>query len=319
MKQQKTTKGSGAVSNNNTTSNILYIGHLPRNFAEHELLVFLKQFGLVQHVRVSRSKKTGGSRGYAFVQLVDPAVAAIVADTLSGYLLGGKRLVCHIVPPEKIHKKMLYNTRPNRKEKKQERSLEKIHAISKRLLHRQEQKKQKLAAMGIDYQFEGYVAPSVETKKETKSPKNKATAASTSSDKQTSKKRKDSLASVESAASSSSKSKSKKEAIQKKDTTATTSATKTNKKRKDSIASVESTHSEGSISKRKRKESVESNASEGSQSKKNRKESVGVDATPTRSVTRSRTASKPAEPQSEKKPKESVSKAGTDKRRRKSS
>ena len=35
----------------------------------------------------------------------DPVVAAVVAETMQGYPLGGRVLVCHTVDPEKLHEK----------------------------------------------------------------------------------------------------------------------------------------------------------------------------------------------------------------------
>jgi nucleolar protein 15 len=47
---------------------IVYIGHLPKGFEEKELTKFFGQFGTIQKLRVSRSKKTGRTRGYAFME-----------------------------------------------------------------------------------------------------------------------------------------------------------------------------------------------------------------------------------------------------------
>lgn len=47
---------------------IVYIGHLPKGFEEEELKKFFTQFGKINKMRVSRSKKTGRSRGYAFME-----------------------------------------------------------------------------------------------------------------------------------------------------------------------------------------------------------------------------------------------------------
>ena len=46
---------------------IVYIGHLPKGFEEKELEKFFGQFGSIEKLRVSRSKKTGRTRGYAFM------------------------------------------------------------------------------------------------------------------------------------------------------------------------------------------------------------------------------------------------------------
>ena len=47
---------------------VIYIGHLPKGFEEAELRKFFEQFGKINKLRVSRSKKTGRTRGYAFLE-----------------------------------------------------------------------------------------------------------------------------------------------------------------------------------------------------------------------------------------------------------
>lgn len=60
--------------------------------SQNEMTQYFKQFGRVTNVRVIRSKRTGNSRGCAFVEFSEPAVAQIVADTMNNYLMG-KRLI----------------------------------------------------------------------------------------------------------------------------------------------------------------------------------------------------------------------------------
>ena len=47
---------------------IVYFSHLPHGFYEKELRQFLGQFGSVTNLRLGRSKRTGGSKGFAFVE-----------------------------------------------------------------------------------------------------------------------------------------------------------------------------------------------------------------------------------------------------------
>ena len=51
----------------NDKRGVIYIGHLPKGFAEDELKKFFTQFGTVSKMRVARSKTTGRSKGYAFL------------------------------------------------------------------------------------------------------------------------------------------------------------------------------------------------------------------------------------------------------------
>lgn len=59
---------------------------------QHQMTQYFKQFGVVTNARVIRSKRTGNSKGFAFVEFKEPAVGQIVAETMNNYLMG-KRLI----------------------------------------------------------------------------------------------------------------------------------------------------------------------------------------------------------------------------------
>lgn len=143
----------------NPGNTVLYFGHLPREFEEKELAHFLKQFGRVVHLRIARSKRTGNPKGYGFVQMNNEETARIVADTLAGYILmGQRRLVCHVVPPEKVHSNLFFHAKPPKQTPAPNRSLKKIKAVTTKLVARERKKKALLKEAGIDYDFPGYEA-----------------------------------------------------------------------------------------------------------------------------------------------------------------
>ena len=152
----------------NQPSRVIYLGHLPAGFEDTELRTFLNQFGNVSRCRVSRSTKTGRSRGYAFVEFADAEVAKIVADAMSGYFLLEKRLVCHLLPHDRVHELMFKKPKrvltkadkqkAHRAEANKKRSAEALKGITAKLVEREERKRKKLAALGIDYDFPGYAA-----------------------------------------------------------------------------------------------------------------------------------------------------------------
>lgn len=76
---------------------------VPHGFHEHEMRAYFSQFGDVKHVRLSRSKKTGRSKHYAFLEFKSEEVAKIAAKTMDKYLLFGHILRCSFVPQEQIH------------------------------------------------------------------------------------------------------------------------------------------------------------------------------------------------------------------------
>lgn len=249
---------------------IIYVGHLPVELEERDLRTFLSQFGDVIHSRISRSIQTGHSRGYGFVQFSDPEVAKIVAETLQGYFLGKKRLVCHLVdnPDDGLFfdTDRLIAQRKNdlQAERKRRRdnlaNASKMKEITARLVQREKKKRKKLQDLGIDYDFPGYegsLAQSSDSEaKEVSTPK--------SDTKKKKKRRSSSVGSIESttsdlsATSSSSQKKSKR-----KDSIGSVGSTSSKSKRKDSIGSMESSNSSTlSSGKKKKKKRMDSDASE---------------------------------------------------------
>jgi nucleolar protein 15 len=73
---------------------VLYVGHIPHGFFENQMRSFFKQFGNVTQLRISRSKRTGGSKGYAFIEFEYAEVAKVAADTMNNYLMFEKLLKC---------------------------------------------------------------------------------------------------------------------------------------------------------------------------------------------------------------------------------
>ncbi|KAL3943003.1 MAG: hypothetical protein SGBAC_002910 [Bacillariaceae sp.] len=237
---------------------VIYVGHLPVELEERDVRTFLTQFGDVVHSRISRSISTGHSRGYGFFQFADPEVAKIVAETLQGYFLGKKRLVCHLV--DKPDDGLFFDTdrlvaqRKNDLQVERKRRREnlgnasKMKEITTRLVQREKKKRKKLQDLGIDYDFPGYEGSlKAQTDKENSEEPELSTPKSDKKKKKQ-KKRSDSVSSMGSANSSS-------------------SATKKSK-RKDSIGSVGS-----SGSKSKRKDSIGSAGSNASSSSKKKKKS----------------------------------------------
>jgi nucleolar protein 15 len=64
---------------------------------------YFSQFGRVTRLRLSRNKKTGASKHYAFVEFQSSEVADIVARTMDNYLLFGHILKCKFIPAEQVH------------------------------------------------------------------------------------------------------------------------------------------------------------------------------------------------------------------------
>nr|ACQ58935.1 MKI67 FHA domain-interacting nucleolar phosphoprotein-like [Anoplopoma fimbria] len=80
-KKNKSSKGG------HLAPGVVYVGHLPHGLFEPQLKSYFEQFGKVLRLRLSRSKKTGGSKGYAFVEFDCDEVAKIVAEGIQKALI----------------------------------------------------------------------------------------------------------------------------------------------------------------------------------------------------------------------------------------
>lgn len=145
---------------------VLYVGHLPRGLCEPQLKSYFQQFGKVSRLRVSRSKKTGRSKGYGYVEFECDEVAKIVAETMNNYLMGERLIKCHVIPPEKVHKKLFVGSMKVFKKPKQpavsrynkELPVDDMKKLGEKLLSKESKLRKRLAAKGIDYDFPGFAA-----------------------------------------------------------------------------------------------------------------------------------------------------------------
>ncbi|KAF3052522.1 hypothetical protein E8E11_011589 [Didymella keratinophila] len=89
-----------------TEPGVIYVGRVPRGFFEPQMKKYFAQFGRVLNLRLSRNKKTGASKHYAFVEFASAEVADIVARTMNNYLMFGHILKCSLIPKEQVHENL---------------------------------------------------------------------------------------------------------------------------------------------------------------------------------------------------------------------
>ncbi|KAF1960215.1 hypothetical protein CC80DRAFT_438821 [Byssothecium circinans] len=82
---------------------VVFLGRVPHGFFEPQMKKYFGQFGQVTRLRLSRNKKTGASKHYAFIEFAHGDVAEIVAKTMHNYLMFGHILQCKTIPPEQVH------------------------------------------------------------------------------------------------------------------------------------------------------------------------------------------------------------------------
>ncbi|KAG7376938.1 MKI67 FHA domain-interacting nucleolar phosphoprotein [Phytophthora pseudosyringae] len=161
-------KAQQAEKRKSQPSNVIYLGRVPHGFYEKQMMGFFKQFGVVRRVRLSRNKRTGNSKHYAFIQFDEPEVAQIVATTMNQYRLFDHTLSCHVVPSHAVHERMFVGANKefkplprqaiNRNRHNAEKTYEQTVVNNQRLVAKERQKRKVLKALGIDYDFPGYEA-----------------------------------------------------------------------------------------------------------------------------------------------------------------
>ncbi|KAH7884619.1 hypothetical protein F5I97DRAFT_1890684 [Phlebopus sp. FC_14] len=153
-----------AMRQPNQNRGVISISRLPHGFYEDQLKAYFAQFGDVTRLRLSRNKKTGQSKHYAFLEFELASVAQIVAETMDNYLLMGHILRCKLIPKDEVHPALWVGAnrkwrpvprdRVVRVQHNKPRTEESIHRAEKRLMQRQKEKKRKLEAAGIKYDLD---------------------------------------------------------------------------------------------------------------------------------------------------------------------
>lgn len=155
-------RSKGATKPTPDNAAVVYLGHIPYGFFERQMTEYFGQFGVVTRLRISRSMRTGRSRGFAFIEFADAEVAEVVAETMNGYIMFDRVLKCEVMPKEKVHAKLFQKQRrvPHRmmaREHHNRSRTEEEHAARIEKLQKKETtKRARLEKLGIEYDFKGY-------------------------------------------------------------------------------------------------------------------------------------------------------------------
>ena len=104
MTKRGSSQPTKTTSKARDTTAVVVLSKLPKQFFEKDLRAFLLQFGSpLVNIRVSRSKKTTHSKGYAFVEFKDSQVAKIVAEALNNYFIHGRPIRAAVMDAENVH------------------------------------------------------------------------------------------------------------------------------------------------------------------------------------------------------------------------
>jgi len=80
------------MSTQEHTNMRLYVGGLPYQTTEHDLIDLFEQVGQVTEVSVITDRETGRSKGFGFVEMSDEQAARSDIERLNGTLLGNRTI-----------------------------------------------------------------------------------------------------------------------------------------------------------------------------------------------------------------------------------
>lgn len=166
LRQAKESKSDGP--------GVVYIGRIPHGFYESQMREYFSQFGTITRLRLSRNKKTGASKHFAFIEFESDEVAKIVADTMDNYLMFGHILKCKYAPAENLHADVWkgankkYRKIPQhkllRQKAEQPKTEEQIEKKLKKVQGKREKKAKQLAEMGYEFELPTLIKPIVSEK-----------------------------------------------------------------------------------------------------------------------------------------------------------
>jgi nucleolar protein 15 len=147
-------------TNNDDEGGTIYVGRIPHGFYETQMRAFFSQFGDITRLRLSRNKKTGASKHFAFIEFANSEVAKIAAETMNSYLMFGHILKCSFVPTEQLHPevwkgankkyRIIPNTKLQGRQLQEPKSVEQWAKKSKAESRRRSKKAKDMAALGYE-------------------------------------------------------------------------------------------------------------------------------------------------------------------------
>lgn len=143
----------------------IYLSHIPHGFYEREMKSYFSQFGEVTNLKLIRSKRTGRSRGFAFIEFATSIAAKDAAETNNNYLLFEKVMKCRYIDPASLKPNTFrrFTLKKRVKTVKKPKTQTEIQGYVKGVLERENKRRDRLKSLGIEYEFPGY-SSCIETK-----------------------------------------------------------------------------------------------------------------------------------------------------------
>jgi len=131
-------------------SSFIYVGGLSYRLNEGDLKVAFSQWGTVNHINLIRDKKTGKTRGFAFIGYEDQRSTILAVDNMNGVQIDGRQITVdhkrEYKPPKDSDSEEDVNDNEDKKSRKRKRSPkeeEEVDPKKLRKLKKKEKKKQK--------------------------------------------------------------------------------------------------------------------------------------------------------------------------------
>ena len=70
----------------------LYVGNLPKEYTEDDLLQLLSEFGSPKNPKIIKDRDTGQSRGFGFVEMTNDSEGQAAIEGLNGKEIDGRTL-----------------------------------------------------------------------------------------------------------------------------------------------------------------------------------------------------------------------------------
>ena len=120
------------------------------------MIKFFRQFGNVVQARLQRSKRTGNSCGFGFVQFEEPEIAMAVNELMNGYLLYNKIIKSEVLEkvPENFWKRFYVGQTEQQKcqeDRNKPFTEEEFNEARERIKNNMEAIQKKLDGRGIKY------------------------------------------------------------------------------------------------------------------------------------------------------------------------
>lgn len=142
---------------------VLYVGRIPHGFYEEQMKGYFSQFGTITRLRLSRNKKTGKSKHYAFIEFESTAVAKVVADTMDNYLMFGHILKVKLLTEDQVRDDLFIGANKtfkaiawnevNHQKINEPKTREFWEGIQLKDKEHREKRQERLKSLGINYDY----------------------------------------------------------------------------------------------------------------------------------------------------------------------